>query len=371
MDRREFLAAMAAVSALGVPDTRPIPNYRIVTRFKPAARPGMPGPYPGRVVTVHSPRCIDEVTEKVDVPTVKAMMARGMTTLTGDKDPRDSWARFFNAQDYVGVKINCSGAPGAMSMPDIVAEIAHNLIAVGVKATSIVIHERGGGQILSAKYPEFVPAGVRVESAVRGSASILACTSKPISTAGRHPLLPSPYGHRAVHEDHQRAEHEGPRRVGRDGCLKNIAYGEFDNVARSHYKSQTETRTFIGTLANVEPLRSRTVLQIMDGLRGVWHAGPFSTDKRYRFYLNQMKFGTDPVAMDRFLIDVIDNKRKQEGAISVWERDMKYYSTRLEDWQADPNVNRFIREPGHIEYAGTLGLGVYDTNKIQHTEITL
>ena len=46
-----------------------------------------------------------------------------MTTLTGDKDPRDSWARFFNAQDFVGIKINCSGAPGAMSMPDVVAEI--------------------------------------------------------------------------------------------------------------------------------------------------------------------------------------------------------------------------------------------------------
>ena len=40
-----------------------------------------------------------------------------------------------------------------------------------------------------------------------------------------------------------------------------------------------------------------------------------------------MKFGTDPVAIDRFLIDVIDNKRKQEGAISVWERDMKYFGT--------------------------------------------
>ena len=26
-----------------------------------------------------------------------------------------------------------------------------------------------------------------------------------------------------------------------------------------------------------------------------------------------MKFGTDPVAIDRLLIDVIDDKRKQEG----------------------------------------------------------
>jgi len=50
---------------------------------------------------------------------------------------------------------------------------------------------------------------------------------------------------------------------------------------------------------------------------------------------------------------------------------MKYYSPRLEDWRADPNVNRFIREPGHIEYAGTLGLGEYDIRKIEHTEITI
>ena len=56
MDRREFLATMAAVPALATLQPRPIPDYRIVTNHKPAARPGMPGPYPGRVVTVHSPR---------------------------------------------------------------------------------------------------------------------------------------------------------------------------------------------------------------------------------------------------------------------------------------------------------------------------
>ena len=34
----------------------------------------MPGPYPGRVVTVHAAKCIDEVTESVDVPTVQEMI---------------------------------------------------------------------------------------------------------------------------------------------------------------------------------------------------------------------------------------------------------------------------------------------------------
>ena len=143
MDRRDFLAAMATGPALAALQPRPVPKYRIVTNHKPAAKPGMPGPYPGRVVTVQSAKCIDEVTEKVDVPTVQTMIARGMSTLTGDKDARDSWARFFNAQDFVGIKVNASGAPGAMSMPEVVAEITRNLTTVGVTVGLVSFDDQG------------------------------------------------------------------------------------------------------------------------------------------------------------------------------------------------------------------------------------
>ena len=159
MDRRDFLAAAAFLPALAALEQRPVPNYRVVTKYKaPRKGAGMPGLYPGRVVTVHAPACIDEATERVDVPTVQQMIARGMTTLTGDRDSRDSWARF------VGIKVNSSGAPGAMSMPEVVAEIAKNLIAVGVKPANVVIHERGA-QIATPGYERFVPDGVRVEAA--------------------------------------------------------------------------------------------------------------------------------------------------------------------------------------------------------------
>ena len=372
MDRRTFLASVPAFVALNALQPRPVPNYRIVTRYSATAVPGMPGPYPGRVVTVHSPDCIDEVTEKVDVPTVKAMIAAGMTTLTGDRDARDSWARFFDSDDFVGIKVNASGAPGAMSMPDVVAEITRNLITVGVKPANIVIHERGAGQILLPKYDRFVPSEVRVESA----STWLGLDSDvyvEVTFFGEEDTRS--YLIRMVSEQFTKIINVPNMKdhgaSGVTGCLKNIAYGEFNNVARSHYHAQTETLTFIGTLATVEPLRSRTVLNIMDGLRGVWHAGPFSRDRRYRFYPKQMKFGTDPVAIDRLLIDIIDEKRKKEGVISVWNRDMKYFSLKPEEWEANPNMNRSIREPGHIEYASQLGLGVYDIDRIHHTELTI
>jgi Domain of unknown function (DUF362) len=158
--------------------------------------------------------------------------------------------------------------------------------------------------------------------------------------------------------------------AGVTGCLKNIAYGSFSNVARTHAAGRSHTYSMVGKLAAVEPLRSRTVLQIMDGLRGVWHAGPFARTRRYVFYPKQILFGTDPVAIDRLLLDIIDNKRKAEGVISVWDRSplsLKMDDTRARD--QDPNVNILIREPGHIEYAGSLGLGVHDLARIRVTQI--
>ena len=70
--------------------------------------------------------------------------------------------------------------------------------------------------------------------------------------------------------------------TGVTGCLKNIAYGSFSNVARTHQRGKSHTYSVVGTLASIEPLRSRTVLQIMDGLRGVWHGGPFAQDDAIR-----------------------------------------------------------------------------------------
>ncbi|MEJ7609516.1 MAG: DUF362 domain-containing protein, partial [Bryobacteraceae bacterium] len=154
------------------------------------------------------------------------------------------------------------------------------------------------------------------------------------------------------------------------GCLKNIAYGSFGNVARSHAYADTHTLSFIGTLASVEPLRSRTVLHIMDGLKGVWHAGPFSPDRRFRFYPAKLMFGTDPVAMDRILLEIIETKRAAEKAISVWNRSEASLKAGRE-FSSDPNLNRFRREPGHIEFASKLGLGVYERAKIDLREIRL
>jgi uncharacterized protein (DUF362 family) len=376
MKRRAFLqAAATAPAALAASVHEDLPKYRIVSRFSPEENPGMPGPYAGVVARVHAERSIDETSERVDVPTVTEMIAQGMRALTGDSDARDSWARLFNSTDVVGIKVNCSGAPRIMSTPEVVGEIVRNLGVVGVRPIQIWIYERFQNQVNSVHYDRYVPAGVHIWTAEHDRGSIAGYdpqTYVDVNFFGeddtRSNLARPVTEHFTKIINVPNMKDHGA--AGVTGCLKNIAYGSFSNVARSHSGVKTNTYSFIGTLASVEPVRSRPVLAIMDGLRGVWHGGPFSPNGKFRFYPKQMMFGTDPVAMDRLLLYVIDAKRKAEHATSVWDRSPGHIKNG-NGYDDNPSIDRFIREPGHIEYASTLGLGVYDLDRIQVRKVEL
>lgn len=371
MHRRSFLQMAAAAPAIGS-TLNGLPSYKVVSSYKPAPVPGMPGRYPGVAVKVHSEASIDASNGKVDSPTVRRMLSKGMQELTGQRTDRDAWRSFFDPSDVIGIKLNCSGAPGVMSTPEVVAGIVENLISIDVKPSNIWLYERFPSQVDSVHYDRYVPSGVHIDSIEKSRGSIIGYDPKTyveVDFFGEDDTRSNLIRHVTERftkiinvpnmKDHGAA--------GVTGCLKNIAYGDFSNVARSHRMEKTNTLSFIGTLAAVEPLRSKTVLQVMDGLRGIWHGGPFAKSPKFYFYPKQIVFGTDPVALDRLLIDVIDNKRKAEGAISVWERSMKYVKQKGGD--LDPDVNRFIREPGHIEFASKLGLGVYDLNQIRQKSL--
>jgi len=370
MHRRSFLQVAAAVTARAS-TTAGTPVYRVVTHYSPSAHPGMPGPYPGRVVRTHSEKSIDSSTASVDVPTVREMMSRGIRALTGEKNDGDAWAHFIDSKDVVGIKLNCSGAPKIRSAPEVVAVVVENVIARGVPPANIYLYERFLDQLTSVHYEKYVPQGVNIVAVETPRRSLLGYDPRTYvevdffgedDTRSNMVRLVTERFTKIVNVPNMK-EHNT---AGVTGCLKNIAYGNYSNVARSHRDAKTNTLSFIGTLTNVEPLRSKTVLQVMDGLRGVWHAGPFSEYERFRFFPKQIVFGTDPVAIDRLLIDVIDNKRKAEGAASIWDRSMdRIRSGPL----SDPNFNRFIREPGHIEYASKAGLGIYDLAKIRVTDV--
>ncbi|HVO98914.1 MAG TPA: DUF362 domain-containing protein [Bryobacteraceae bacterium] len=367
MDRRLFLQLAAAPVLLGAEET---PSYKIVSHYQPAAGTHAPGPYRGQVARVQSETVIDTASKRVDQASVDRMLSAGMTTLTGQRSEKDAWASFFNAGDLVGIKVNCSGAPDMCATPEVVGGIVRNLMAVGVKATNIYIYERFLDQLNSVHYERHVPQGVNVFAVETPRGSLLNYDPKTyveVSFFGEDDTrsclarLVTERFTKIINVPNAK-EHQA---AGVTGCLKNLAYGDFSNVARSHMREKTNTLSFIGTLASVEPLRSKCVLNIMDGIRAIWHGGPIPETRDYDFYPKTMLFGTDPVAIDRLLLDMIEEKRKAEGAPSLFDRSVDLID-RSRGAHKNSHRNTFIREPGHIEYAAKhFGLGEYDRSKIK------
>jgi uncharacterized protein (DUF362 family) len=364
MDRRFFLQLAAAPMLAG---SEGIPSYKVVSHYPAAQNSEMPGPYRGIVARVHAESVIIN-DERIDQTSVDKMLSAGIKTLTGAKSEKEAWASFFSASDVVGIKVNCSGAPLICASPEVVGGIVRNLLSVGVKPANIYIYERFLDQLNSVHYERFVPEGVQIVAIETPRASLLGYDPKTYvdvsffgedDTRSNLARLVTERFTKIINVPNAK-EHQA---AGVTGCLKNLAYGDFSNVARSHMREQTNTLSFIGTLAAVEPLRSKCVLNIMDGIRAVWHGGPFSEDKKYRFHPKTIMVGTDPVAIDRLLLDLIEEKRKAEGAPSLWDRSMDKIDRRA---HLDFHKNTFIREPGHIEYAAkNFGLGEYDRNRIK------
>jgi hypothetical protein len=144
------------------------------------------------------------------------------------------------------------------------------------------------------------------------------------------------------------------RSAGVTGALKNISHGSVNNVARSHANRFTNAcGLFIPQVVSHPMLRSKFVLQIMDGVRGIYHGGPMSQEEgRWSWDANTLFLATDPVALDHVELRAIDAKRKLEGLPIVAASGMAMGDeTGMEAFDA--------RAPQHIALAGTLGLGTY------------
>lgn len=384
MERRTFVKLLATTPLVAhdaAPDwkKRAIPKHKAVTPYKSVAAPGMPGPYPGQVVAVKSDKCLSADGQQINAEVVREMMARGMRELTGQRNIVDAWRQFIRPDDIVGIKVNVVGRPWCISSHAVVAETVRNLLAVGLRPDQIYIFDRFRDQLDEANYRPHVPEGVNLFA------------PEPSNTGESSPhydprvyLEAELFGEDNTRSNLMKLISERLTKIinipnmkdhgatGVTGCLKNIAYGGYSNVARTHQRGLSHTYWFVGTLARMEPVRSKTVLQIMDGLRGVWHLGPSARTLKYVFFPKTLMFGTDPVALDRLLLDIIDDERKRRGVISIWNRDEATLDfNNGKNRNEDPNTNIIIREPGHVEYAGKLGLGVHQLSKIRVKELAV
>ena len=335
---------------------------------------GMPGLFPGRVVQLSDAQAI--VGNRVSQPVVHSMIERGMKELTGEGSLRAAWSKFIDPSDSVGIKINPSGAPACCSSPEIIREIISGLELVGVPRERISVWDRYAYEIDIGSYQSLLPEGVRIVGIEDGVGDVsgydlnVYCEANFFGEWETRSYLANVAAHGVTKiinvptsKDHSAS--------GVTGCLKNLGYGAFNNVARSHRAPYSFTNPLIGLMCSAEPLRSKAVLHIMDGMRLVWHGGPLTQVQDFIEQAGAIYIATDPVALDTIELQAIDRKRREKGAPSVWEHDPKSITMNTEEFFHDASKNLFYRQPGHIAAAGKLGLGVSDIKQIDHRKIQL
>ena len=382
MDRRTFVKAGCIGSASllmqgldpmlradEVPPVVPQVELHGLPDYKPSPL-RMPGAFPGRVIEIRNQDAI--VRNRISQSIVSRMLERAMKDLTGENSPHDAWAKFIEPKDIVGIKINPSGAPACCSSPEIVREIIAGVQSAGVPRRNIVVYDRYSYEIDIGSYQALLPTEVRIvgiQDAFTGAGDgyepTVYCDANFFGEWETRSYMASIVANKVTKiinvptmKDHSAS--------GVTGALKNLAYGTFNNVARTHRAPYSFTNPVIGLMCTVEPLRSKAVLHIMDGMRQVWHGGPLTQVQDFIEQTGILLVATDPVALDTIELQAIEKKRAEHGAPSLWQHDSSSITADSDEFYHDAAKNLFFRQPGHIAAAGKLGLGVADMKQIDH-----
>jgi uncharacterized protein (DUF362 family) len=333
----------------------------------------MPGLFRGRVVAVQHPEAI--IDGRYQAEPVRLMMRRGMTDLTGAGHWAEAWRVFVEPGDVVGIKVNPVGHPHVVSAADVVREIIAGLNAAGVKNRDVVVYDRYRAQFFKAGFDRWLPEGVRTSYATEDFDDVqqgiegydpdhyldipLTLPGYDVSNLTARRSYAARFITKEVNKlinlpvlkDHQSA--------GVTLAFKNLSHGLVNNVCRSHSSSTLNTcGQFIPAVVSMPVIRNKAVLNVLDGVKGLYHGGP-GARPQFVWEHKTIYFATDAVALDRICWKAIDEKRVAMGMKTIADDRPDMYST---FWN---------RQPEHVEIAGAMGLGEWDESKIDCRRIRL
>jgi len=303
------------------------------------------------------------------------MMRKGVAELTNAPHWIDGWRMLFQKGDVVGVKVSPVAGPKLSSDPSVLHEILAGLKEAGVDANNVIVYSRYRAEIRDAGIDKWLPPGVRwdapteeyrswqhdMEGYDAGHFMEMALVNPGENPSDPH--MRRSYVSRIVTQRVNKIINlpvlKHHQSAGVTICLKNLSHGCVNNVNRSHISpTNNACGVFIPSVVSLPVFREKVALQICDGVKAGYHGGPGGAAK-YMWEHKTMYFATDPVALDKTGLKVLDAKRKEIGmqpiALSRPDRDSHFLNCQVE----------------HIEIAATLGLGVFDDAKIDLRRITL
>ncbi|NRA32389.1 MAG: DUF362 domain-containing protein [Polyangiaceae bacterium] len=287
----------------------------------------------------------NELWPKAEV--AKMMLERALMEFTGAPNMVDAVGRFIHKDDKVAIKVNGIAGQHGYTVAvnfELILPLVEALITLGVPAPNIHLFEQ---------FPDFLkgtrigvdgydlPAGVVTsfhgnfrtkmpEVAIYQNIKTRFVTAVTDATA----IIDM-----TMMKDHSIC--------GFTGALKNMTHGQIVNPHKHHAHLCSPQ---IPVLYNHPVLQSRVRLHITDAFKIIYDGGPLDKLPDRRLPHGAVYVATDPVALDRIGIDVIEAARKSNGL---------------------PSLAKVGREPSYVNIASDMGIGIADLNRIRLQHVAL
>lgn len=313
------------------------------------APPGSNPKANGRVIIVERDNAVVNFNPQLD--TVREMVATGVRSLAGTHDLSLAWRKFVTPKDCVGIKVVSAPGRNSGTRPAVVQSVVEQLVAAGIPKTNIIIWDRHYVDLRLAGFVQLArDLGVRCvaststgwdaerfyDNALLGRLVYgdLEFNLATVESTGRKSFVS-----KLLTRDLTVIINITPMLnhnfAGVTGNLMSLASASTDNFIRFDNDGD-KLADAVPEIYAMPLLGDRVALNIVDGLICQYEGGESSL-LHYSVTLNQLRFSTDPVALDWMSLEEIE-KRRQIGrpkAMAVFQRLLRNASL-LEIGIADP-----------------------------------
>jgi hypothetical protein len=317
---------VAVQSAAG--DVLPVATNRVASAVNgPPTR--------ARVVIVEDPAAT--VAFNPQPAEIRKMVERGLIALTRCTNTAAAWRSLVSTNDTVGIKVY--SAPGEIvgTRPAVAAAVVEGLLSAGLPPKSIIVWDKEAASLRLAGFFDLADRyGIRVAGAMEAgydpshfyeSSFIGQLVYGDLEFGEKGPGVGrKSFVSKLVSRDMTKIINLTPllnhNEAGVCGNLYSLAIGSVDNTLR-FVGDASQLPIAVPDLYAMEILGDRVVLNVTDALIAQY-AGEDRSQLHYATVLNQLRFSTDPVALDVLSIQELARQRELNRAPAV-KTDMSLY----------------------------------------------
>ena len=284
-----------------------------------------------RVTFVEDPRATDAFDPRPDM--VRTLVQRGIKEFTGKSDVATAWRSIVGTQDVIGIKVFSTPGPQVGTRPAVVEGIVEGLLAAKVPPQHIIIWDRTLLELRQAGFYEIAKRhGVRIAGAVESGWDTNAFYDSPLLGQLVFGDLEFPrkdepgvgrksFVSKLLTTNITKIINVSPllnhNSVGVCGNLYSLALGSMDNTLRFEGDSARLAQA-VPEIYALPALGDHVALNIVDALI-CQYQGEHVPRLHDSVALNQLRFSTDPVALDVLSVQEINSQRVQ-AALSLAAR---------------------------------------------------